>query len=969
MPLFKRSKTILLVLLSGLLVFIAGLSIQAWWKRVMGYEPPEPVAEDDALPPVEVLPASNISLSGLTEAEAESRTPDIDMDALRKRERRKFLGQAIRKNLFTLFNFDLIGITVMLYFLGSPLGALGSLLVLVIAVTLNTLQETYTKNKLDQMLQNIQPQANVIRDGHIKSIDRWLVVRDDLLIVRRGDQILVNGVIASGDSLTVEERRGSDEKLQRIQKQVGDRLIEGSYCIDGYAIYQAQESGAKYLESESEAKIKLFHEAPTPLQRMMRVVFLGLLGLVVLFSIYLLVDGLMQGAQIVSAEYRDGLSIIFAVGPTSLFLVLVVQYAMGTVRFMDYRALIYESNKIEALSNVSTVCFAEESLYSQLQVNIEPISNQAGEHQFSGSLIRHLLGDIVHSIPLYSPHGHTLAESLPGAEHQPLETVPLLSTIGWYGVTFDETDLRGTFILGQPEVLQDALLKEDVTITEKVGSSLSEAQHGLGRWLRKVTRRGENETYPSEAQADTVLEDAIVDAEEDADRQSLWRDHLVPSLLGLMEAVEERENILEKGIWQGERSYIFAYLPDPVVLIDQDNVPRLPRDLIPLSYILISDAVRLELGQVLQDLADDGADIKVLSSATPERAIATARKLGLEDDLIKPTTYNELKTLTSEAFSQALHGANVFGDLTPSQKADIVKTLRLRGEYVAMVGADIDDVPAMREAQISVALRSGNAAVLKQTDIVLLEDSLQVLPRLFFLGQRMVNGAVGTFQLFLSQVGAQLLILIYMLLFNLEHFPYHPTQGGVVNAFAIVIPNILLPVWAAGGRSTMVTIRRRMIHFIIPIAFLLSILGVSVYWLFLGLDFGSNYPPAELVKQLEITDPQRFYARQAVVYAFLFAGWLRVFFLQPPTKFWVGGAPLRGDRRVVGLVLSSILAFILILVFPWLPLQEWLRITWLPSLRDYLIIAGMVAVWAIVLRTLWRFILRFTKHMDGFKDW
>jgi hypothetical protein len=124
------------------------------------------------------------------------------------------------------------------------------------------------------------------------------------------------------------------------------------------------------------------------------------------------------------------------------------------------------------------------------------------------------------------------------------------------------------------------------------------------------------------------------------------------------------------------------------------------------------------------------------------------------------------------------------------------------------------------------------------------------------------------------------------------------------------------------------------------------------------MDFGAHYPPAELVKQLEISDPQVFFAQQAVVYAFLFAGWLRVFFLQPPSQLWVGGAALRGDRRVIGLVIASIIAFIVVLIFPWLPLQEWLRITWLPSLRDYLILAGFAVVWAIILRTIWRFRLK-----------
>ena len=903
---------------------------------------------------------------GLTAVEAAARTPLIDLDEIRKKERRSFTRQAIYKNTFTLFNFDLIAMMVMLYLLGSILGALGSLLVLVIAVVLNTFQEAYTKNKLDKMLEDIQPQATVIRDGRIQSIDRWLVVEEDLIILRRGDQIVVAGAVVGDVSFIVEEIGGEDQKTRRVRKGVGDRLIAGSYCIAGYGTYQSGESGVQLLEAESETKIKLFHEESTPLQRMMRVVFLGLLGLVIFFSVLLLLDAFITNRQLVSDESRDAFSIILAVGPTSLFFVLIVQYAVGTLRFMDHGALIYESNKIESLSNVSTVCFDEQCLYSHLQVHLEPIPSPVGEYQLSETLIQRLLGDILHSLPINTARGSTLAESLPGSKYQYIELMPLLNTIGWYGVSFDETNLRGTFIIGKADVLEDALLQEKKTIGEQVDSAISNASHGLQRWLGKVVRR-----EPAEEDAASVVEPVedtyIVEPGLDQKHGSFLRDRVAPTLLGLLETIEEKDEGIEVVEWQGEETFTFAYLPDPVGLYDQYDQPQLPKELLPLSYIHLSDIIRPELNQVLKELSEDDIDVKVLSSAPPERAIATAHKLGLNAESIKPITGEALTELNLKDYSETVKTYNVFGSLSPAQKETIVKTLRQGGDYVAMVGNDIDDIPAMQQAQISVAMRSGDPAVLKQTDIVLLEDSLHVLPKLLFLGRRMVNGAVDTFKLYLSQVGAQLLIIFYMLIFKLDQFPYHPTQGGVISAFAIVIPNILLPIWAAGERLDLNAIRRRMIHFIVPTAVLLSILGAIVYILFLRLDFGPHFPPADLVKQLKITDPQAFFAQQAVVYAFLFAGWLRIFFLQPPSKFWVGGAPLRGDRRVIGLVIASIIAFIVVLIFPWLPLQEWLRITWLPSLKDYLIIAGLVLVWAVLLRTIWRTILKSVYKFTGTK--
>ena len=939
-------------MISGVSLVVAVLSLRRWLQRSYLSKIIQPAPEADAKP----------SLSGLSTEQAAARLPNINLEAWRRKQLWRFTARAIWKNLFTLFNFDLIGMIVMLYLLGSPLGALGSLLVLVLSVGLKTLQQVITKNKLDRMIENIQPQATVIRDGDIQSIDRWLVVKDDLLIAKRGDQILVDGLVVSSHSLSVGEPDNDDGRSRRAYKQAGDQLFAGSYCLSGHAIYRTQAAGEEYFRDRSNAQVKLFQQEPTPLQRMMRVVFLGLLILVLVFSGLLLLNAIDQHAQLVSAEYRDAFSIIFALGPTSLFLVLIVQYAVGTLRFMDYGALIYQSEKIEALSNVSTVCFSEESLYSHLKLRLEAIPSSADEQQLSETLVQDMLEDILHSLPVFDlPRAQSLTDTQPGTAHSPMETAPYITTLGWYGATFNQTTLRGTFIIGQPDVLTGALRKEKVTISTQVETSLIKTRQRLNIWLQKFNSWNEGaKDFEKPGMTRSLASDfPAVDAERE--KKSFWRTRVAPKLLGLLEAIEEKVSLSTGEPWEGEETFLFAYLPDPVSLYTSNYQPRLPEELIPLAYIHISDSIRPELRQVLQSLAGDGVEVKVLSTASPQRAITTAHQMGLQEDTIKAISSAELTDLNPQDYAKMIQNANVIGALSPSQKARIVKTLRQHGDYVAMVGADIEDIPAMRQAQVGFALRSGNPAVLQHTDIVLLKDDLQVLPRLLFLGQRMVNGALGMFKLYLSQIGAQLLILLYMIFFQLEQFPYHPTQGGVINTFVIVVPNILLAVWAAGGRLDLKAIRRSMIHFIIPSAILLSILGSVVYLLFLRIDFGLHYPPAELVKRLKISDPQRFFAQQAVVYVFLFAGWLRVLFLQPPSKFWVGGAPLRGDRRVIGLVIASVLVFIVVLVFPWLPLQEWLRITWLPSLMDYVILGGIAIAWAWILRTVWWVLLRFTK--------
>ena len=128
--------------------------------------------------------------------------------------------------------------------------------------------------------------------------------------------------------------------------------------------------------------------------------------------------------------------------------------------------------------------------------------------------------------------------------------------------------------------------------------------------------------------------------------------------------------------------------------------------------------------------------------------------------------------------------------------------------------------------------------------------------------------------------------------------------------------------------------RRSLGHFIIPAGIITSILGLAVFYLFRGLYADIDY--VQLV----------------VVWALLFGAWLRVFFLLPPTPFWVGGEPLRGDKRIVWLVLIIALIFAVIAAIP-LAL-DLLRIAWPTSILDYVLIALAAAIWAIILRTTWR---------------
>jgi cation-transporting ATPase E len=356
----------------------------------------------------------------------------------------------------------------------------------------------------------------------------------------------------------------------------------------------------------------------------------------------------------------------------------------------------------------------------------------------------------------------------------------------------------------------------------------------------------------------------------------------------------------------------------------------------PLALLSFSDELRPDARSTLDGFREAGVQIKIISGDNPATVLALARQAGMgeQGEAVEIISGPELEELDEEAFARAAAKYTIFGRITPEQKQRLVQALRDQGRYVAMTGDGVNDVLALKQAKLSIAMESGAQATRSVADIVLLGDSFAALPEALLEGQRIMNSMGDVLRLYLTRSFA-LAFLIATISMLAIGFPYTPAQNSVISIFVLTIPAFGLALWAKPGPVPPGGVVRQLVNFVLPAAVVTGAFLFLVYLVF--IETTGDWP----------------YTQLALTYATIATGLLLVVFVQPPTGFWVGGDALSGDWRPTLLAMGL---FMLLLISPYVPiLNSFFGLQPLRSAADGAIVAAIVLVWMGVLRLVWRY--------------
>ncbi|MFB2936762.1 HAD-IC family P-type ATPase [Aerosakkonemataceae cyanobacterium BLCC-F154] len=411
------------------------------------------------------MQSTQSQIQGLTNQEAGNRRAagkgnDISIQTSRT------YREILRDNLFTFINGAYFFLSLVLIALGRASDVLVLAFVVLLNVVINLIQEVRAKQKLDKIALITRPKASVIREGQEREIDPAEIVVGDVLVVRPGDQIVVDGAVVGEGNIKVDESLLTGES-DLIGKQAGDRVFSGSFCVTGTAFYTAEKVGAESLASKMTAEARKFRKVLTPLQRninMMIRLLLGVaivLGTITALRMFLGVTSITVGIQ--------NIAVIVGLVPIGLYFMITLSYALGAVRIAEKSALVQQANAVESISNVDVMCLDKTGTLTTNRINLQTVYPIAIER----TKLELILGNYAASVSTSNKTNEAIINALP-AEKRPVKIeVPFGSAHKWSAIAF--ADSPGVYILGAPEILNNAM-----SLPENIQNYIQEgAQKGL----------------------------------------------------------------------------------------------------------------------------------------------------------------------------------------------------------------------------------------------------------------------------------------------------------------------------------------------------------------------------------------------------------------------------------------------------------------------------------------------------------
>jgi cation-transporting ATPase E len=383
---------------------------------------------------------------GLTSAEAAARDRAGEANTPVSSTSRSY-ATILRTNVFSFYNSILFVIGAALLAMGRYNDAFVSVGLGLVNAVISAVQEIGAKRKLDGLQLLDTAQVVVVRDGADVPLAPAEVVRGDVLRVRAGDQIVVDGPLLPGGWIEADESLLTGES-EPVVKEPGDDLRSGSLCVAGEGYQEAREVGAASYAGRLTAEARRVTTDKTPLQRRIDFVVRLVMALVVLMSGAILAQAALEGFSLLRVVQIT--AVLSGLVPYGLFFLIALAYTRGAAVIARRGALVQQVNAVEAISHVDVVCTDKTGTLTTGHLTLKEVEPLGGT---DAAEVAAALGSFARTATTPNLTTVALAANLPGTAWEARDEVPFASSLRWSGVLTAE----GAWVLGAPDALAPRL--------------------------------------------------------------------------------------------------------------------------------------------------------------------------------------------------------------------------------------------------------------------------------------------------------------------------------------------------------------------------------------------------------------------------------------------------------------------------------------------------------------------------------
>ena len=680
------------------------------------------------------------------------------------------LAEGKKKNPFILFLEQykdfLVIILIIAAIISGVLGDIESAIVIFVVITINailgTVQHIKAEQSLDSLKEMSAPTAKVIRDGEIKVVEGKDVTVGDIVVIEAGDYVCSDGRIIENASLKVDESAmtGESEPVEKQEtvldgeKPLGDRvnmLYSGSFATYGRAKMVVTSVGMETEIGKIASLLKSTQEKKTPLQesldnfgKKLSLIIIGICVIVLGLELFRS-DGI--NLTVFTDAFVFAVALAVAAIPEALSSIVTIVLSVGTQKLAKENAIIRKLQAVEGLGSVSIICSDKTGTLTQNKMTVQKI-------YFDGQIIDK-------DDEINARQGQLIIDG---------------------ALCNDSVQKEGQEIGDPTEIaLVNFSEKHDLPVEkmrekyQRLGEIPFDSDRKLMSTVHKI---GDNYKMLTKGAVD-VLSGRINEVKTMDGKRPFTAEDLA-----------ELKKVNTEFSQMGLR--VLAVCERDVDTVDISVEDE--KDYILLGLVAMQDPPREESAEAVRKCKTAGIRPIMITGDHLVTASAIARKIGILDDTGRAVEGREIENLSDEELDEFVSDVSVYARVSPEHKIRIVSAWQRKGYIVSMTGDGVNDAPALKQADIGVAMGITGSEVAKDAaSMVLTDDNFATIVKAIENGRNLYRNIQRAIQFLLSGNTAGILAVLYASFMALP-VPFKAVHLLFINLLTDSLPAIALGV-------------------------------------------------------------------------------------------------------------------------------------------------------------------------------